>query len=376
MGDCGARLLVKVAQMYHVQGLNQDQLGRQLGVSRSKVSRMLKEARESGLVEISIHYPSRFSLDLERRLESEFGLREAVVVNTGGIASIQALRSVAGAAGEYLLRVLRPGDALGVGGGQTVAFSIQVMLARTFEDVSVAPLGTAVTRPAEGGAYTSAEVAVEAAQKLGCIDRLVLVPIPSLLDDETIRDALLRDTGVRQAMAHLAGCTVALVGIGASSTIPHCFGAVGAADARSSQRSHLGLMQVTEDEAGELRRAGAVGEIFGRFFDLAGRPCVTSLDRRMVALDLCQLQAVPLVIGVACGQEKAEAILGAVRGGFVKTLVTDEITAWKMLVLAKSGLEGDTDKDGGRGPTDGGCPTHRHRPCSDHTLAIAGLADN
>ena len=84
MEDQGTRLLVKVAQLYHLQGLNQDQIGRQLGVSRSKVSRMLKEARERGLVEISIHYPSRFSLELERRLEAELGLREAVVVNTGG----------------------------------------------------------------------------------------------------------------------------------------------------------------------------------------------------------------------------------------------------------------------------------------------------
>src|SRR3954471_18523332 len=88
--DQGTRLLVKVAQLYHLQGQNQDQIARQFGVSRSKVSRMLKEARERGLVEITIHYPSRFSLDLERRLESELGLREAVVVNTGGMAGGQA----------------------------------------------------------------------------------------------------------------------------------------------------------------------------------------------------------------------------------------------------------------------------------------------
>src|SRR5215210_6440170 len=115
--DLGMRLLMKVAQLYHLQGLNQDQIGRQLGVSRSKVSRMLKEARERGLVEISIHYPARFALDLERRLEAELGLREAVVVNAGRVAGGQVLSSVAGAASDYLLRVLQPGDVLGVSGG-------------------------------------------------------------------------------------------------------------------------------------------------------------------------------------------------------------------------------------------------------------------
>src|SRR3954451_9486605 len=134
--DQGMRLLVKVAQLYYLQGLNQDQIGRQLGVSRSKVSRMLKEARERGLVEISIHFPSRFSLDLERQLESELGLREAVVVNAGGVVGSQILSAVAGAASDYLFRVLQPGDVLGVSGGETVALTAQVMPASTVEDVS------------------------------------------------------------------------------------------------------------------------------------------------------------------------------------------------------------------------------------------------
>src|SRR6266581_2124900 len=142
--DLGTRLLVKVAQLYHLQGLNQDQIGRQLGVSRSKVSRMLKEARERGLVEITIHYPSRFSLDLERRLESELGLREAVVVNASGVAGGQVLSPVAGAAADYLLRVLQPGDVLGVSGGQTAALTAQVMSSSAVESLSVAQLGTAV----------------------------------------------------------------------------------------------------------------------------------------------------------------------------------------------------------------------------------------
>src|SRR3954470_23172704 len=135
--DQGTRLLVKVAQLYHLQGLNQDQIGRQLGVSRSKVSRMLKEGRERGLVEISIHYPSRFALDLERRLESELGLREAVVVNASGVVGNQILSAVAGAAADYLVRVLQPGDVLGVSGGETTALTAQVMPASPIENVSV-----------------------------------------------------------------------------------------------------------------------------------------------------------------------------------------------------------------------------------------------
>ena len=318
MEEHSTRLLVKVAQLYHLQGLNQDQIGRQLGVSRSKVSRMLKDARERGLVDISIRYPARFSLDLERLLEAELGLREAVVVNAGGVMGNQVLSSVAGAAAEYVLRVLQAGDVLGVSGGQTVALTAQVMPASAVENVTVAQLGTAVAYLGEGVAYSSAEVALQLAQKLGGMDHLVLIPVPSLLDSETIRDALLRDTGVRRAMALLANCTVALVGIGAMQTL--------------SRR----LLPVTEDEVTDLRRVGAVGEICARFFDIQGQPSVTSLDRRMVALDLSQLRSVPLVIGVAFGTHKASAILGAVRGGYVKSLVTDDLTAMEVLALARA----------------------------------------
>ena len=91
-------------------------------------------------------------------------------------------------------------------------------------------------------------------------------------------------------------------------------------------------------ELSELHAAGAVGEICARFYDINGGPCATSLDRRMVAPDLEQLRSIPLIIGVACGHEKAAAILGAVRGGYVKTLVTDDVTAVAILSLAGADL--------------------------------------
>jgi DNA-binding transcriptional regulator LsrR (DeoR family) len=314
--DLGTRLLVKVAQLYHLQGLNQDQIGRQVGVSRSKVSRMLKEARERGLVEVSIHYPARFSLDLERQLESELGLREAVVVNAGG----QPLSSIAGAASDYLLRVLKPGDVLGISGGETIAIMAQLMPAAVVDNVTVVQLGTAVAYLGERAAYSSEEVALQVALKLGSIQRLVLIPVPFLLDSETIRDALLCDTGVKRAMGRLASCTVAVVGIGTLESRGH----------------HRRVLPVTDEDLTELRQVGAVGEICTRFFDARGEPCMTSLDRRMVALDLRELRTVPLVIGAACGTHKAAAILGAVRGGYVKSLVTDQATATELLALART----------------------------------------
>jgi deoxyribonucleoside regulator len=326
--DPSTRLLVKVAQLYHLQGLNQDQIGRQVGVSRSKVSRMLKEARERGLVEISIHYPARFSLDLERQLESELGLREAAVVNLGGETGAPGLSSIAGAASEYLLRVLKPGDVLGVSGGSTMSLMAQLMPASAVDDVTVMQLGTAVAYLGDRAAYSSAEVALQIAQKLGSMERLVLIPLPFLLDSETIRDALLRDSGVRRAMGRLGSCTLAVVGIGEIES-----------ESRTTATRRQ-VVPVTNEDLSELRQAGAVGEICSRFFDALGQPCITSRDRRMVAIELAEFRAVPLVMGVASGSQKAPAILGAVRGGYVKSLVTDDATAKELLRLAQTSRAG------------------------------------
>ena len=332
MEDLGTRLLVKVAQMYHLQGLNQDQIGRQIGVSRSKVSRLLKEARERGLVEVSIHYPARFSLDLERRLESELGLREAVVVNVGvgDVLGSHGVSSIAGAASDYVLRILKRGDVLGVSGGETTSVMAQLMPASAVDNVTVVQLGTAVAYLGDRAAYSSAEVALQIAQKLGSLDRLVLIPVPFLLDSESIRDALLRDTGVKRAMARLGSCTVAIVGIGALDSASNT-GTNGYAQSRSRRGQ---VLPVTEDDLAELRQVGAVGEICTRFFDEDGRACMTALDRRMVAIELNDFRAVPVVIGVAAGRHKAHAILGAIRGGYIKSLVTDDVTAREVLALA------------------------------------------
>ena len=114
-----------------------------------------------------------------------------------------------------------------------------------------------------------------------------------------------------------------------------------------------------------LSRSRSVGEICTRFFDVEGRPCVTALDRRLVALDLNQLRAVPLVVCVASGTSKAAAILGAVRGGYVNSLVTDDVTAAEVLTLARpfsggAGVEDAAPTNDGRGTLSGvGLPPGR-----------------
>lgn len=81
-----------------------------------------------------------------------------------------------------------------------------------------------------------------------------------------------------------------------------------------------------EDRA-ELQRSGAVGDICFRFFNADGEAVKSPLMKRVIGIDLVKLRACKRVVGVAGGTQKVQAILGALRGGLIDILITDQRTA-------------------------------------------------
>jgi DNA-binding transcriptional regulator LsrR (DeoR family) len=88
-----------------------------------------------------------------------------------------------------------------------------------------------------------------------------------------------------------------------------------------------------EGTQGRLRSAGAAGDICMRFYDGDGQPIADGL-RGIVGVELEQLRQAPKVIAVAGGADKARSILGALRGGYVDVLITDEAAARRILALS------------------------------------------
>ncbi|RLC59170.1 MAG: sugar-binding transcriptional regulator, partial [Chloroflexota bacterium] len=82
-----------------------------------------------------------------------------------------------------------------------------------------------------------------------------------------------------------------------------------------------------------LRTQGAVGDICARHYDAQGHVLDIELNQRIVGIELEALHSIGQVVGVAGGEAKAEAILGALRGGHVNVLVTDDAAARKVLAL-------------------------------------------
>jgi DNA-binding transcriptional regulator LsrR (DeoR family) len=307
------RLIAKVARMYHERGVRQPQIAAELSLSQARVSRLLRQASEIGVVRTVVTLPPGVYTDLEEQLQGKFNLRDAVVVDVDG-AGGQVTPALGAATAQYLNSTLTGGEALGVSSwSATLLAATEVMPAR-----SASPLDRIVQIV---GGHGDASVQVQANRLTGELAavtgaRPVFLPAPGLVSSPALRRALAKDQSVGDVMKSWKELDLALVGIGSLEPSPLL---------RQSGNA------LTAAEQDELRNAGAVGDVCLRFFDTQGATVKTALDERVMSITPADLLRVPRRVGVAGGASKHRAIRAALRGGWVNVLVTDLDTARALL---------------------------------------------
>ena len=307
-------LIAEVATLYYRSRLDQEEIARRVGVSRSTVSRMLSEALESGVVEIRIRGSLPLAEELQRDLVRKFGLRDALVLDANG-RRVDTLDRIGRLAARYLDTTLSDGDVLAISWGtgvRAVADGLEPKVPRNVEVIQM--LGGAGSRNLD---VDGTELARRLAGLLGGRCRYLNVPL--VVDDEEVAAGLLRQRGVRETLAAAAQADLAIVGIGA--LVP-------------SVSSMLRAGHLTRRDITELRRSGAVGDVCGHLFTVDGALVDAEIARRIVAVGVAALRRIPRVVGIAVGTEKVEAILGAMRSGLVNVLATDDATACEVLGIA------------------------------------------
>ncbi len=305
----GDDLLVRTAWLYYIEELTQQEIANQLYLPRVKVARLLKKARDEGIVEFHISKPTAH-LALEREFRSRFGLKDTLIVTTP--LGKKQLRAVLGkTAAEYLQPLFQPGLMVGLGMGRTLA-----QIPGFIEPISD---GGCIFVEMVGGigstdlGFDTYNVSWELAERCGGTAAHIFAPV--LVENTETRTALLQDPNIVATLDRAAQCDVGLVGVGEVGP--------------DMLLSQLGYYD--DDALHGLRAIGAVGDILGHFFDVNGQPVRCEIDERLIALDLEQLPAIPTMIAVAGGMEKVEAILGVLRGSYVNVLITDMETAQAVL---------------------------------------------
>ena len=312
-----ASLLADVAEMYYLEEKNQAEIAKAIGVTRSMISRMLKEAREGGIVEVRIQRPLHSDPDLENALKEQFGLKDVFVVITRQRSGERLTRTL-GIAGAIMLgRYLAPQKTLGLAWGTSISATVDAFEVPEPLPIKIVQLvGAMGARNLE---YDGHDLVARISEKLG--GEAYYLNAPYLCQSAEIAQSLLETKSVRETISVGKMADVALLGIGTTSLEHSSFYLAG---------------YVTRRELEGLRRTGGVGDVCGLHFDLQGRPACDDFSERLVSIRRQDLLSIPVRLGVAGGEGKAEAILGALRGKYVNVLVIDNVTAKKMLEMNNS----------------------------------------
>lgn len=310
------RLILRAARLYYQDNLTQQQVAKELGVSRPTVSRLLAQARKEEIVQITVVDPFATFEALEVQLAKAFNLRKAVVVAGEGVGSELLRRRLGLAAAEHLRSTLSDGDLVGIGWGRTLHAAVEALDIERQVEIQVFPLlgGLGQLSPS----FQVNDLARRLAEAFGG-DWLALYA-PAFIDDPATRRALFHVADVEPVIQSWPNLDVVLVGIGHFAL------------QRQSSMFFADYMQ--EDLLLELEQRGAAGDLCGRFFDTLGRQCL--IEPGVIGISLEQLKALAHVVGVAGGEEKIAAILGALRGGYLNVLVTDTVTARAVLEAQES----------------------------------------
>lgn len=312
--------LLQVSRLYYEEHLTQAEIARTIGYSRPTVSRLLARAQQRGIVRVTIAHPLERILTIEGLLKEQLGVTGVRVTESHSSDAIDAIGQVAA---ELLVEILRDGQVLAVGNGRSIAATVRHLpeISRPRSTV-VQLLGSLPGGPPAWG-RDSPTLCWEIASKLGTTS--ARMPIPLFVDDPALVQPLMREEKVATTLALAARADMAIVGV---------------AGLHAREEGNVLAEYMTPAIAHAIEAGGAVGHILDQHYDSSGRHVPTPLSSRTLALSLDELRRIPMVIGVASGGEKVEAIIAAVRGGILKGLVTDEYTANRILEKLREGQDG------------------------------------
>ncbi|MCJ7718238.1 MAG: sugar-binding transcriptional regulator [Anaerolineales bacterium] len=316
-------LLAFVAEKYYREIHNQIAIAKMIGYSRSAVSRMLTEAREKGLVEVIIHHPFQYDHELEEKLKLAFNLKHASVVVFHNQPDYDEVRKQLGkAASRLLASLIKPGHKIGIAWGTSIQATIEAYEANPVRNTQVIQLVGVLGSSRHS--YSAQTLVDQMAQNID--GEGIYLYAPFIVENEQTAASLLEDPSVEQAIEKGKGCDIALMGIGTTKS-NYC---------SLYKGNHISLQDLESFQA-----AGAVGDVCGLYFNIEGHLSQVDFHQRRIGVSWPDLQEIPIRLAVAGMTDKTEAILGAVRGRFANSLVTDNLTAIQVLELAQK-LENKT----------------------------------
>lgn len=308
------RLRARAVWLYHVEGCTQNDIAIRLGINRVMVVRLLADARRRNEVRVSISAPLADLIELEREVESRFGIGRVIVAPFAEPAE-DPVRVIAAAAGNFLSALMKPGMTVGVGWGRTLYNTLPFITGASLDDFRVVSLlgGIAAARR-----FNPAEFAWQFAELFQ--GEGYLIPAPAVVDSPETKHALLERCGLSAIFELAEKLDVALLSVGGITALT------------TSYRTGY----ITEADRRSLIDAGAVGDLLYNFIDEHGVPVRHEVNDRVISVNLRHLRRTPERVLISGGREKVVALRAAIGTLSPTTLITDEQTA-RSLALSPAG---------------------------------------
>lgn len=303
--DNEKRLLVKISELYYEQGLTQNQIAKELNLSRIKVSRSLKKALDFGIVTITINHEGIFS-QLENTLLDKYNLNDIVIVESDGN---NYKDKVAEAAGYYLSQYIDDGDIITVGWGDTLRRTINFCQGDLSNDTIFSPI--------IGGhsshffSLHSNTISAELANKFKA--KAVSLLAPAFVSSEDNRDIYIQEDYIQEVLNISKKANKAIFSVGSPQH-------------RESTIIQTGYFK--DEELDRIKTNGAICDIASIvFLNEDAESILTDITNRSIGLTHSELKAIPNKICIAGGYYKHRSIKAALQAGLIDTLITDISTA-------------------------------------------------
>lgn len=304
-------LLARTAWLYYKEELTQAEIGERLGISRVSVNRLLKEARQSGVVEINIQADLIGDFPLRSELRAAYGLTDVLLAPQVGQGE-ELYRALAQVAAQLLAERISPGKTIGFGSGRTLSYVpeyFQPSLPTSCALISLTgniypePIGN---EPAD---LISQVNNFDVVNRLAhnCGGQALYIPSPTLVSSLEAKNVFLKDATIQRFLNIARTCQLAMVSAGPVDP--------------SSLLFQSGLL--TAQDLAELQQHRAVGDLLARFFDENGLELVTPINQRVIGLSIEELKNIPTVVLVAGGENKRRAIHALLCNQVLDILVTD-----------------------------------------------------
>lgn len=302
-------LMVKVAQMYYIDGMKQEEIAGHLSISRSQISMILTEAKEAGIIEINIRNPLINNDELSHSFKALFGLKDCIIIPTAIQDAGTLLRLVAQRAVTVFNSEVKSLNTIGIAWGRTCyQFVNAYASAGELKDVIIVSLIGGSNQIA--GYYQVNEMVRKFAEKIKGIPFFIHAPAVTTSNEE--KELFMKSPSMQALVERWSDLDIVICGIGTLPSINE-----------NDRETFIGEYEIFK----QLGKNHAVGDICARYFNIKGEFIKDDYYERVVGIPVKSLRKANKIICIASGLEKVNSILGALRTKLIDIFICDEQTA-------------------------------------------------